>query len=274
MLCKPYFSGIKTNISYFQRIRAGINHWLDAVDHHSIHSPFFFDFYNKVIKGEQEYADAVMIEAIRARLLVNEFIIRGEDLGGGPASGQREDRKLNNITALSAAPPMWATLYRKICDYTEATRIVELGTSVGLTTLYLSGIPGSSVWTFEGSHALANVAITNFEFAERKNIRLIEGDIANTLPEFLQDNTPKIGFALVDANHRYMPTIQYFNWLMKRFNEKSVMVIDDIHHSAEMEKAWNELRKNDLVYGSVDLFRCGILFFDPALNKQHFVWKL
>ena len=42
--------------------------------------------------------------------------------------------------------------------------------------------------------------------------------------------------------------------------------------SPEMEKAWNELSRHPLVYGSVDLFRCGILFFEPALNKQHFVW--
>jgi hypothetical protein len=29
-----------------------------------------------------------------------------------------------------------------------------------------------------------------------------------------------------------------------------------------------------LVYGSIDLYRCGILFFDPALNKQHFILSL
>ena len=56
--------------------------------------------------------------------------------------------------------------------------------------------------------------------------------------------------------------------------EKSVVIIDDIHHSAEMKKAWEEIIKHELVYGSIDLFRCGILFFEPSLGKQHFVWEL
>jgi len=61
---------------------------------------------------------------------------------------------------------------------------------------------------------------------------------------------------------------------MRRLDEKSVVVVDDIHWSVEMEKAWEELCRHPLVYGSVDLFRCGILFFDPALNRQHFIWSL
>lgn len=78
----------------------------------------------------------------------------------------------------------------------------------------------------------------------------------------------------MDANHRYEPTMSYFDLLMKRLNEKSIVVVDDIHWSEEMEKAWTELKNNQLVYGSVDLFRCGLLFFDPDLNRQHFVWSL
>jgi predicted O-methyltransferase YrrM len=262
-------------MSKFFQVKAYINHWLDSVEAHSLHSPFFFDFYDKVIKGKPE-EDFSKIEAIRANLLTNETTLEIEDLGAGSASKQLQNnqRKISDIAAMSITPAALAQLYVRICHYTEVHNVVELGTSLGLTSLYFSELPECKVNTFEGSHALANVALTNFEYLDKKNIRLIEGDIANTLPRYLQDNLTKIGFALVDANHRYAPTIQYFEWLMKRFNEKSIMVIDDIHHSPEMEKAWNELKKHYLVYGSVDLFRCGILFFEPGLNRQHFVWSL
>lgn len=259
---------------YFQ-VKAFINHWLDAVEEHSLHSPFFFDLYDKLIKSDSE-EDFSEIENIRANLLKNETLINVNDLGSGStvSSLQGSKRKIADIAAVSLTPAHLAKLYFKICEYTEVRNVVELGTSMGLTTLYFSELPDCKVQTFEGSHALANIALTNFEYLDKKNIRLVEGDIANTLPRFLQDNLAKIGFALVDANHRYAPTIQYFEWLMKRFNEKSIMVIDDIHHSPEMERAWNELKKHYLVYGSVDLFRCGILFFEPGLNRQHFVWAL
>lgn len=255
--------------------KAFINHWLDAVEAHSLHSPFFFDFFDKVIKQKSE-EDFSAIEKIRTSLLSNQSILDIEDLGAGSSSKNLKNnkRKIADIAATSLTPAHLAQLYFRVCQYTEVHNVVELGTSMGLTSLYFSELPDCKVHTFEGSPALANVALTNFEYLDKKNINLIEGDINNTLPRFLQDNLTKIGFALVDANHRYAPTIQYFEWLMKRFNEKSIMVIDDIHHSPEMEKAWNELKKHYLVYGSVDLFRCGILFFEPGLNRQHFVWAL
>lgn len=262
-------------MSTFFQLKAYINHWLDAVEEHSLHSPFFFDFYDKVIKGQSE-EDFSRIESTREKLLATESSIEVVDLGSGSSSKslQSRTRKISDIAATSLTPAYLAQLYVRICQYTEVHNIVELGTSLGLTSLYLSGLPDCKVYSFEGSHSIANIALTNFEYFEKKNIHLVEGDIANTLPRFLQDNLAKIGFALVDANHRYAPTIQYFEWLMKRFNEKSIMVIDDIHHSPEMEKAWNELKKHYLVYGSVDLYRCGILFFEPGLNRQHFVWAL
>ncbi len=259
-------------MSRFFQVKAFINHWLDAVEEHSLHSPFFFDFYDKVIKTKSE-EDFSSIENIRTSLLQNQSVLQIDDLGSGSVL-QSDQRKIADIATTSITPAHLAQLYFRICQYTEVHNVVELGTSMGLTSLYFSELPDCKVSTFEGSHTLANVALTNFEYLDKKNIRLVEGDITNTLPRYLQDNLTKIGFALVDANHRYAPTIQYFEWLMKRFNEKSIMVIDDIHHSPEMEKAWNELKKHYLVYGSVDLFRCGILFFEPGLNRQHFVWAL
>lgn len=262
-------------MSRFFQAKAFINHWLDSVEEHSLHSPFFFDFFDKVIKGQSE-EDFSAIENIRNTLLQDNGVLQIEDLGSGSVNkGLRtSERKISEIAATSLTPAHLAQLYFRTCQYTEVHNVVELGTSMGLTSLYFSELPDCKVHTFEGSHALANMALTNFEYLDKKNIHLVEGDIATTLPRFLQDNLAKIGFALVDANHRYAPTVQYFEWLMKRFNEKSIMVIDDIHHSPEMEKAWNELKKHYLVYGSVDLFRCGILFFEPGLNRQHFVWAL
>ncbi len=216
------------------------------------------------------------IEALRHKLLANPDSIDVVDLGSGSRSSQLQTprRKIADIAATSLSPARVAEVYFRTCVYTEAHHIVELGTSLGLTTLYLSRLPGCQVHTFEGSTSLANIALTNFESFGQKNIHLIEGDISQTLPRYLESNLTKIGFALIDANHTYQATIQYFEWLMKRFNEKSVMVIDDIHHSPEMAKAWSELKKHYLVYGSVDLYRCGILFFEPGLNRQHFVWAL
>lgn len=116
---------------------------------------------------------------------------------------------------------------------------------------------------------MINIALTNFEFSEAKNIVLVEGNINETLPEFVEVNR-RLDFVLMDANHRYEPTVEYFNLVVERMTPGAIVVVDDIYQSNEMAKAWKEIRGHELVYGSIDLFRCGIVFFDPSLNKQHY----
>ncbi len=261
-------------MSRFYQVKAYINHWLDKVDEHSVHSPFFFDLYRRVVRTRHDDGEFVAIEKIRKDLFLTQTEIVVEDLGAGSSVHKGNKRRLSEISAVSVMPSEWAQLIYRLATYCESTRIIELGTSLGITSLYLSEVSDATVYTFEGSHAIANVALTNFEYLDRKNIHLIEGNIDTTLAIYLEDNLTKVGLVLIDANHRYESTVRYFGMLMKRCNEKSVIVIDDIHLSSEMEKAWRELKEHSLVYGSVDLFRYGVLFFDPALNKQHFVWTL
>ena len=255
----------------FFRIKSFINHWLDAVDEHSVHSPFFFDFYNKVIHKKNE-VDFSEIEKVRSNLLKNDTVVHVKDLGAKSPLFKNSERNISKIAATSLSERNQCELLYHIANYFEATTILELGTSMGITSLYLSTIEKSKVTTFEGNAAMANIALTNFEYFDKKNIELIEGNIDETLPDYLQNPT-KIDFVLIDANHRYEPTLRYFNWLSKRMSNRGVIVIDDIYYSKEMARAWNELKKHNLVYGSVDLYKCGILFFDLTLNKQHFVWS-
>jgi predicted O-methyltransferase YrrM len=259
-------------IPFFQ-IKSYIQHWLHVVNEHSIHSPFFFDFYEKVIRTKKNHTGFEDIERIRGKLLESTMEIDVQDLGASSSYFTNEKRTLSKVVATSISPTKVCAFLYRIVHYQQATAIVELGTSAGITTLYLAKNPGSQVTTFEGHSVMSDIALTNFESLETKNIKLIQGNIDTALPNFLQSPT-KINFVLMDANHRYEPTIRYFQMLSRRMAEKGIIVVDDINHSKEMARAWNELRHHDLVYGSVDLFRCGILFFDPALNRQHYTWAL
>lgn len=258
--------------SFFQ-IRTFIRHWLNEVDDHSLHSPFFFDFYKNVIKKKSDDSSFKKIESLREKLLVNETVLDLQDFGSQSIGSNGTPRTIGSVAATSLTPAKFSSLYYRILQYQKAKNVVELGTSMGLTALYLSNYPGSIINTFEGSKALINIALTHFEFFERQNINLIQGKIDATLPEFLQ-RPGNLHFVLMDANHRYEPTMRYFKWLIKRLDEKSIVVIDDIYRSKEMEKAWYELRHHDLVYGSIDLYRCGILFFDTRINKQHYTLSI
>jgi predicted O-methyltransferase YrrM len=255
----PTFFQIKTFLSY----------WLEAVDEHSLHSPFFFDFQRNVVKhkSEKSYAE---FEGLRAKLKNDKREITVQDLGAGSRYHSSSKRKISEIASTSLSPSKYASLYNRLINNYKAKNIVELGTSLGINTLYLSDNDDTKVITFEGVPEIAEIARTTFEFAKAKNIKLIEGEIDTTLPAFL-NTASKIDFVFIDANHRYDPTLKYFEWLLRKIHPQSIIAIDDIHYSPEMEKAWHALKLNTMVYGSVDLYRCGILFFDPSLNKQHVV---
>jgi hypothetical protein len=61
---------------------------------------------------------------------------------------------------------------------------------------------------------------------------------------------------------------------VKKVHPNSIIIIDDIHYSPEMAAAWKVIKNHRLVYASADLFRCGIVFFDPSLNKQHVILQV
>jgi predicted O-methyltransferase YrrM len=253
--------------SIFQ-LRSFISYWLNAVDEHSLHSPFFFDLYTKVIKRKTHKNPA--FEQLREKLKNDHREIRVDDPGAGSRHQSGQNRKIRDIAKVSLSPAKFSSLYQRLIGNANAKKIVELGTSLGINSLYLSAGERTQVTTFEGSPSIAEIAKTTFEFADVQNISITEGNIDVTLPGWLL-TSGNIDFAFIDANHRYEPTMKYFGWLLRKIHIKSMIVVDDIHYSPEMERAWHEITSNELVYGSADLYRCGLLFFDPSLNKQHVV---
>jgi len=258
-------------LSTYNQAKSFLRHWLYEVDDHSIHSPYFYDLYTKLVRRKHRTGLSVL-EDLRRDLETNKTVLDVEDFGSG-GSGTIRKRTIQEVARTSLTPCAWSSFFLDLLHYNNSKRVVELGSSLGLNTLYLAQKADAMIYTFEGSHALANVAMTNFEWAGKKNIKVIEGNLDQTLHRFLEP-TDKIDFVLMDANHRYVPTLEYYKLLTRRLKSTSLVVIDDIHRSEEMEKAWDEIRRDTLVYGSVDLYRCGLLFFDPALNKQHYVWSL
>jgi len=191
------------------------------------------------------------------------------DLGAGSVKLNKAVR-ISSIAKKSLTPPSFSALYGRIIEYYNAKNIVELGTSLGINTLYLAADNTTRVTTFEGSPEVASIASLSFKFMDADNITIVVGNIDHTLPSFLQQ-CPKLDMVFMDANHRYKPTIQYFEWILKKIHKRSIVIMDDIHYSPEMQQAWDTIRAYPTVYASADLFRCGLLFFDPSLNKQHVV---
>ncbi len=239
---------------------------------HGIHSPFLFDFIQHVLNDKTDYNTYQNIESLRRQLLHDNRLLQVKDLGAGSAVSKSKQRKISDISRHAVKPKKFGQLLFRIVRYYQPGTIIELGTSLGITSSYLAlANPGASVVTVEGSPEIAVIAKSNFEKLKIKNVQLKEGDFDQILPGALTKfNT--LDFAFVDGNHRKVPTLLYFHTLLASINNASILIFDDIHWSAEMEEAWELIKGHSSVTMSIDLFFVGLVFFRHEFKiKQHFI---
>ena len=239
---------------------------------HGMHSPFVFEFITKILNDKTVYPEYEKVETLRSQLLNDNRVLEVEDFGAGSTVDKKNNRRISSIAKNAAKPKKFGQLlFRMIKHYQPAT-ILELGTSLGITTSYLSlAKPDARLITMEGSKEIADKAKQNLKAIELKNIELIEGNFDDTLSSAVR-GLSSVDFAFIDGNHRKEPTERYFKELLAKTNNNSILVFDDIHWSSEMEAAWETIKNNAAVTCSIDLFFIGIVFFRKEFKeKQHFV---
>jgi len=239
---------------------------------HGIHSPFVFEFITKVLNDKTVYSEYAKIEGLRNLLLKDNTILKVEDFGAGSSISKTDQRTISSIAKNAAKSKKLAQLLFRMVIYYQPRMILELGTSLGITTSYLSfGNPYGKVITMEGAKEIADVAKNNFKNLELQNIELIEGNFDDTIDSVVRGQS-SVDFLFVDGNHRKEPTERYFQQLLTKVGNDSIFVFDDIHWSKEMEAAWETIKNHEEVKCSIDLFFIGIVLFRKEFKEsQHFV---
>lgn len=237
---------------------------------HGIHSPFVFDFIERVLNDDRQFYAYRQIENLRQLLLNDQRILEVKDAGIDSNIHTSPYHTVAAIAKSSLSPAKFGQLLFRIVDRYALSDILELGTSLGITSSYLAmANNNASVTTMEGSRAIAATARENFQKLGIANCRLIEGDFDHTLHEWLKAGRV-ISMAYIDGNHRHESTVCYFRQLLNATNEYSILIFNNIHRSIEMEQAWKEIQNEEVVTLSIDLFFIGIIFFRKEFRtKQH-----
>lgn len=241
---------------------------------HGIHSPFVFDLLTNVIeKDEKQFYIFREIENVRSQLLCSKQKIKITDFGAGSSAMKGSIRKISDLVKYAAVQPKYGQLLFRLVNHFQPRIILELGTSLGFSSIYLAAANRkATVTTIEACSNIAKQAEHNFLFLKQQNITLLNQSFEEGLPTFLQ-KVPKLDFVFFDGNHRKQPTLNYFYLCLEKVHNDSILVFDDIHWSVEMEGAWNEIKKNEKVVVTIDLFQFGLVFFRKEMSKQNFVIK-
>ena len=249
-----------------------INYKLTAYYEHDLHSPFLYNFYMELIRNKYPFGDFEELDKIRKELKTNTTTIEVTDFGAGSKKMTSNRRKISDIAKHGIAQKKQAEfLYRLINKFSPNT-LVELGTSIGLTGLYLAkAAPKSTIYTIEGCPNLFQFSKNLFQQQGTKNIQSINGNFNTEFPKLLSQIN-SIDFLYIDGNHAYEPTIEYFKMALDKKHRNSIFVLDDIYWSNGMQQAWKEICEHPEVTVSLDLFYFGIVFFRTEnKHKEHFV---
>ncbi len=247
-----------------------------ARDEHSLHSPFLYALYTEVIRAKRGAKKVFTpIQAVRKKLRQSQQRITITDLGAGSKVNPSRQRTIGDIARNSQKSARFGRLLFRLIQRFQAKTIIDLGTSLGLTTAYTAEATkpyGGHVTTFEGCAETAAVARQNFDQLGQQNVTIVVGNLDETLATGIA-SLGQVDFVFFDANHRYDPTVRYFETCLHHIHNDTVFVFDDIHWSDEMEQAWAYIQKHPSVTVTIDLFWVGLVFFRSEQPREDFILR-
>lgn len=257
------------------RIASYIRHRLTSwnTGGEGVHSPYLFELVRMVIYDENRYYSWQDIENRRYAMLHAPKMLHVTDYG----TGQSGDRQVKDIAKKCLCSRKEGELLFRLATFLrekaeEPITIVELGTSLGISTAYLAMADSRSrVVTFEGSEEIAEVARTNWKKLGIENVACVVGNIDETLRTHAP--TPA-NLLYIDANHTCEATLRYVRQLLPSIGQQSIMVLDDIHWNEDMEKAWEKVKQMPEVTSTIDFYRFGLVFFDSHYLRKHYKMRI
>lgn len=251
----------------FKKISFYLKFLFQGTNKYNIHSPMVHELIENILDNSIKYYSFIEIEQVRSLLLKQNDSIELKDLGAGSKSIKSSTIMINILTKKVQSRPEKAQILFRIVSFFQKKNILEIGTSLGLTTAYLSNAnKNGKVTTIEGDPKVSRLAQKNFNTLKLKNIELINQPFDQIIPQLLKNKFDLIFF---DGNHSKEATLRYFYWLAEQADEDSIFIFDDIYWSIDMKQAWEEIYNFDKVMLSLDIFSLGIVFFKKNREKEH-----
>lgn len=157
---------------------------------------------------------------------------------------ERDRKKLSNDASdankgqLSRVnSPLLDQLIYRIAKDQQAVRVVELENGSAVTSAYLKA-------AVDASQKDSAVNVTG--------------------------NTEAIDLLYIGSCPNKSLLMSYFYEYLSKFHERSLLIIKDIYRSEELKEAWKEIKANEQVAITVDLFWIGLVYFRKGQAKEHF----
>lgn len=233
-----------------------------------VHSPFVFNLITKVIEERCPYYSFYDIELVRKQLLFRDDRITYPDRR---QQGRLRSRTIGEIVEREAIKAKHGRLLFRLTNYFKPEYILQLGPSMGLSTLYLTSYAsGLKCIALENVPEFASIARMTFEKAARNPIDLRVGSYKDLLPKALED-MKRLDFVFFNTLYEQQNNSRLFEECLKHVHDDTVFVFEGIKASRNMREFWQEVCGHPEVTVTIDLYSMGIVLFNKRLHKRDYI---
>lgn len=249
--------------------REYINYWLKAKNRHGVHSPFVYEFNDKCISLPVSDTAKKKYNDYRKQLLADNSSIEITDFGAG-SKRLGNLRRIKDIARVSGNSRKYAHLIYRIVHHYKPQHMLELGTSLGLGTLMMRlGNPKGDIETVEGCGATHSYTFEHFPQPEKESITFHHSTFTDYIASL--DPEVKFDFVFIDGDHRGDKVRAILSSLKRHLHDETIILLDDIRWSFDMQTMWESIVKSENFHVSVDLFKMGMLVPRQHQATEHFV---
>lgn len=242
-------------------------YWLDyryrRLLNGDIHSPSVFSLSQHLKKPIPE-SDLALIKTLDRALRNNKSRYFKLDYG---TSSNRKLQVNSYHKSSSSGIAKCARLFH-ISKWQQPNHTLELGSCFGMSTLalYLGAREGlQSMTSVEGCLETLKIARESSPIPET-DITWIGEEFSRALESLENDSYDLI---YLDGNHSYEATVYYVDLLNKLLSSEGIIILDDIHWSSAMKRAWDRISRSDKFQYAIDMFDLGIVG-KGKMHKQYF----
>ena len=251
------------------QLKSYVNFIFSATNQHGVHSPFVYQlvtkcFYNRKNRPEYrkigEYRKDVFQEKQQLHIQPN-----------CSTFFKANTYKISKLAKIYA--PSWkrSKFLTRLTNYLNCKSVLEIGTQMGIRTSCFASHKNCDVITIDNCEETQKIAREKLKKHHFSTIKFCLQEF--TQQEILVDQK-KIDCIYIGNTRKKQSTLHLFEEALKKVHNDSVILIEGLHWSKDMNQAWKEIKENKQVSVTIDTFYLGLVFFRKEQAKEHFKIRL
>ncbi len=258
----------KKSKAQWYRLTSLVRWLLQAQTIDTLDSPHLVDLTNRVIYSNIPDNDILEeIERRREGFLTSHQILEVEDYGAGSSVYSSTDRTVREVARSAVSNIDKCRLLYQIVRYFKPSNILELGTSLGISSLYLAAAaPQAHITSIDADINTLNLAIQHtYDWAD--NIRYINATFEAGMDALLNADMT-MDMIIVDGAHHSRLQQYLLPYYKSLSHAKTIWVIDDIYWSKDMTLWWHDLKSQSRRNVAIDLYHFGLLYHNDQILES------